>query len=60
MSDQSKPKKSPTYNEILEVSKLLNEAKVPTANRTMRISHHAFIELGGTEESWQQLKSEQL
>jgi hypothetical protein len=49
-----------TYNAIKEISKLLDEAKVPPTNRTMKLSHHAFIELGGTEETWQKLESEQL
>ena len=45
----------PTYGEIKEVAKALDDAKVPTENRTFRIAKHAFLELGGTEESWQKL-----
>lgn len=47
------------YEEIKKISKLLDDAEVPTKNRTMRMSHQAFIQLGGTEKAWKKLNKEQ-
>lgn len=48
-----------TDEDILAIAKALDEAEVPTENRYMRISKHAFLELGGTEEAWQKIEKEQ-
>ena len=59
MSKPNTKQDLPTYEDIVAVCKALDVAKVPTENRTMRLSHYAFIELGGTEEAWQKLEKEQ-